>query len=100
MGMKNCCVHCFRYRSIRGLFSLDDQRQVEERWLFIGRTKRRKIEYEETWREEFVPLAFLCRFGCGGNKTNKDDSHLYENGYCAAPDRCMYAESTITLPLL
>ena len=79
-----------RYRSIRGLFFLDEQKQVEEKWNFIGRTKRREIEYEEVEREEFVPLSFNCEFGCGGNRTNEENVNLYENGYCAAQNTCMY----------
>lgn len=66
------------------------QRQVEEQWDFVGRSKRKEIDYEEIERKEFVPLPFYCEFGCGGEMKDEENSNSYDNGYCAAQNNCMY----------
>ena len=78
----------FRYKSVTGLFSLDEQKQVEESWTFVQRYSRKSVGYNLIQREEYVPLAFYCELGCGGNNSDPEDINRYENGHCSAMGTC------------
>ena len=77
------------------MFALDEQRQVEEGWSFVGRTKRRPIKVAEIWREEFVPLPFHCHYGCGGRIIDVTNALSYENGLCISMNVCLYVKELI-----
>eukprot|EP00794_Sanderia_malayensis_P011123 gene11123-12294_t len=77
-----------RFRSAKGLFSLDEQKLVAEDWSFEKRESRKDVVYEEVERTEHVPAAFFCINGCGGNQTNSEDIHIYEHGICTRHNVC------------
>eukprot|EP00112_Aurelia_sp_Birch-Aquarium-sp1_P009575 Seg2092.4 transcript_id=Seg2092.4/GoldUCD/mRNA.D3Y31 product="Atrial natriuretic peptide receptor 2" protein_id=Seg2092.4/GoldUCD/D3Y31 len=77
-----------KYKSVAGLFSLDEQKQVEESWTFVKRYSRKSVGHNFIQREEYLPLAFYCGLGCGGKNDNPEDMNRYENGQCSGMGTC------------